>query len=96
MASLLRLDLNYPPFQRELFELEAGEYRAVARNLRKLSSMTWNDVYADHGLKWEAVRSMPGRFTIRLSQKFRAVVAREGDFIRFMALHADHDGAYRR
>lgn len=96
MASLLRLDLNYPPFQRELFELEAGEYRAVARNLRKLSSMTWNDVYADHGLKWEAVRSMPGRFTIRLSQKFRAVVARDGDFIRFMALHPDHDGAYKR
>lgn len=58
--------------------------------------MTWNDAYADHGLKWEAVRSMPGRFTIRLSQKFRAVVAREGDFIRFMALHPDHDGAYRR
>ena len=96
MASLLRLDLNYPPFQRELFELEAGEFRAVARNLRKLSSMSWNDVYADHGLKWEAVRSMPGRFTIRLSEKFRAVVAREGDFIRFMALHPDHDGAYRR
>ncbi len=96
MASLLRLDLNYPPFQRELFELEAGDFRAVARNLRKLSSMSWNDVYADHGLKWEAVRSMPGRFTIRLSQKFRAVVAREGDFIRFMALHPDHDGAYRR
>mgnify|MGYP003382501411 FL=1 len=96
MASLLRLDLNYPAFQRELFEMEAGEFRAVARNLRKLSSMTWNDVYADHGLKGEAVRSMPGRFTIRLSQKFRAVVAREGDFIRFMALHPDHDGAYRR
>ena len=96
MSSLLRLDLNYPPFQRELFELEAGEFRAIARNLRKLSSMSWNDVYADHGLKWEAVRSMPGCFTIRLSQKFRAVVAREGDFIRFMALHPDHDGAYRR
>lgn len=96
MASPLRLDLNYPPFQRELFELEAGEYRAVARSLRKLSSMTWNDVYADHGLKWEAVRSLPDRFTIRLSQKFRAVVSREGDFIRFMALHPDHDGAYRR
>lgn len=95
MASGLRLDLNYPPFQRELFELDAGEYRAVARNLRKLSAMSWSEVYADHGLKWEAVRSMPGRFTIRLSQKFRAVVFRDGDFIRFMALHPDHDGAYR-
>lgn len=88
------LDLNYPEFQSELFDLDVSEVKKVFKTLRKLRNMTWNEVFQDHGLKWEAIKSMPGKFTIRLSQSYRAVVLREGPFMRFMVLNKDHDAAY--
>lgn len=45
------LDLNYPAFQAELFELDASEQKKVVKTLKKLRAMTWNDVFRDHGLK---------------------------------------------
>jgi len=94
MSGKVLLDLNLPAFQYDLLALEGEELRAVVKTLRKLRGMDWAALYRDHGLKWEAIRSVPGRFTIRLSRGSRAVVLREGDFIRFLALHTDHDGAY--
>lgn len=88
------LDLNYPAFQAELFGLDAAEARKVFKTLKKLRAMTWNEVFRDHGLKWEEPKGAPGKYTIRLSQSYRAVVIREGGWIRFQALHQDHDGAY--
>jgi len=88
------IDLNLPALQDDLFNLEAGEYRQVAKVLKKIRTMTWDDVYRDHGLKWEAVKGIPGTYTIRLSRSSRALVARDGDMMRFLAIHADHDGAY--
>ena len=90
------IDLNFPAFQSELFALDAAEGRKVFRTLKKLRGMTWNEVFRDHGLKWEEPTSIHGRYTIRLSQSYRAVVVREGNWIRFQALHQDHDGAYGR
>jgi hypothetical protein len=90
----VRLDLNFEGFQRALFELDADELRLVIKTFRKLASMEWNTVYRDNGLKWEAIKSSKGHCSIRLSQQCRAVVAREGEFLCFLALHRDHDGAY--
>jgi hypothetical protein len=92
----VRLDLNFPDFQAQLFGLDAGELRQAIKTLRKISGLSWQQVYADHGLKWEELKSMKGRFTIRITRQCRAAVTREGEFMRFFALHFDHDSAYGR
>lgn len=96
MSEGVRLDLNFPDFQAQLFALDANELRQAVKTLRKVSGLSWEQVYADHGLKWEELKSMQGRFTIRVTRRCRAVVTREGEFIRFFALHFDHDSAYGR
>lgn len=88
------LDLNAPGFQADLFDLDASEIRKILKTLKKLRGLAWNEVFRDSGLKWEEIKSVPGKYTIRLSQSYRAVVTREGGWMRFAALHPDHDGAY--
>ena len=88
------LDLNAPTFQSDFFDLDANEVKKMLKTLKKLRGLTWNEVFRDHGLKWEEVKSMPGKYTIRLSQSYRAIAIREGTWMRFAALHQDHDGAY--
>jgi len=88
------LDLNNPGFQSELFDLDVVEVKKAFKTLKKVRGLTWNEVFRDHGLKWEEAKSVPGKFTIRLSQSYRAVVVRDGGFMRFQTLHQDHDGAY--
>jgi hypothetical protein len=56
--------------------------------------MTGNDAKVLLGLKWEELKSVPGKFTVRLSQSCRAIVVRDGAFMRFQSLHQDHDEAY--
>jgi hypothetical protein len=90
----VRLDLNFPGSQGQLFDLDAGELRQVIKTLRKISRLSWQQVHADQGLKWEELKSAKGRFTIRVTRQCRAVVSRDGDFMCFLALHFDHDGAY--
>lgn len=88
------LDLNYPAFQDELFDLDAPEIKKIIKALKKIRGLTWNDLFRDHGLKWEEIKSTNGKYTVRLSQSYRAVVVREGCWMRFQALHQDHDSAY--
>jgi len=94
LTTRILLDLNLPAFQDDLLALETTQLRLVLKTLRKLRALDWATVYRDPGLKWEQVKGAPGRFTIRLSRSSRALVAREGDFMRFIALHTGHDGAY--
>lgn len=94
MTQRVRLDLNSPVFQADFVRLEASELKQVVKTLRKLLELTWDQVYRDPGLKWEEVKFDKGTFTLRISQRCRAVVLREGDLLRFLALHPDHDGAY--
>ena len=96
MTGNVRLDLNFHEFQEQLFDLDAGELRQAVKTLRKVSKLGWQQVYADQGLKWEELKSAKGRFTIRVTRQCRAVVIREGEFMRFLALHFDHDSAYGR
>jgi hypothetical protein len=88
------LDLNYPAFQSELFDLDASDLKKVFKTFRKIRGLTWNEVFRDNGLKWEEPKSSPGRFTLRVSQSYRAVVVRDARSMRFQTLHRDHDSAY--
>ena len=90
------LDLNYPGFQAELFDLDAPELKKIFKTFKKIRGVTWQVVFIDKGLHWEEIKSLPGKYSIRLSQSYRAVVVREGAFMRFQSLHLDHDGAYGR
>ena len=88
------LDLNYSEFQSALFDLDTSDIKKVFKTLKKVKNMTWQEVFQDHGLKWEELKSVAGKFTIRLSQSYRAVVARDGSFMRFLVLSQDHNAAY--
>lgn len=72
----------------------------VLTTLRKLSEMTWTQVYRDAGLKWESISSQAGPaeqqvYSPRIGKGFRAVAHRDGDWMRLHSLHPDHDSAYR-
>ena len=91
-----RLNLNYEPFQRQWFELELDEHIAIIKTLKKLRQLTWQQTYTDKGLNWELAREERGErfYSLRITRKFRASVQRDGDFVVFVSLHPDHDGAY--
>ncbi len=97
----VRLDLNNPSFQRGLFSLPKSEQLLVLGTLRKLSEMSWDQVYKDKGLKWELIYSKVGPngkrlYSFRIGKGFRAVAYREEDWMRILSLHPDHDSAYQR
>jgi len=96
----VRLDLNNPVFQRRLFNLPKREQRNILNTLRKLSNMSWPQVYIDHGLKWEAILSRKGPgghklYSFRIGKGFRGIGFREGLSLRVLSLHPDHDSAYQ-
>ncbi len=97
----VHLDLNGSEFQQQLFRLGKQDLHRVLLTLRKLFQMTWDQIYRDRGLKWESIGSRAGSpaetvYSLRVSRKFRAVVTREGDWLRFVSLHPDHDSTYDR
>ncbi len=56
-------------------------------------------MYRDKGLRWELIQSRTGPekerlYSIRITQKIRAVLKHSGDFLEFLTLHVDHDSAY--
>lgn len=94
------LDLNTPEFQKQLFQLGKEDLHRVLLTLKKLLQMTWDQVYRDAGLNWETIGSRARQprekvYSLRVSRKFRAVVVREGNWMRFASLHPDHDSAYK-
>ncbi len=95
----LRLDLNSPAFLDVFFDLPSSELSQVVAGLQRLRRMTWADVYKSKGLHWEAVDHIPTptgakAHSLRLSQKMRAIAFRDGEFLRIVSLHPDHDSAY--
>ena len=88
------IDLNSPSFQDDFFDLDPSEIKKIIKTPKKIRGMTWNMVFSDKGLKWEEIKSIPGKYSIRLSQSYRAVVTREGLWMRFSAINQDHDQTY--
>ena len=97
----IRLDLNSPEFQNVFFGLEAGELKQVVAALRRLRELAWKQLYRHTGFQWEAVQHIKSPdgckvYSLRLSQRIRAIAIREGNYLRLISLHPDHDSAYER
>ena len=102
---LVQCDLEFPRFQKELEELELLELESFERCLDKIEQMTWAQILATaskhgkRGLNWEPIKNQKTRTgsviaTVRVTKKFRVRVTRDGEFMRFISLHPDHDSAY--
>jgi hypothetical protein len=94
------IDLNNPVFQQDLFNLPKPESLAVLKTLKKISQLTWQQLYEDQGLKWELIYSKQGKtgeklYSFRITQKCRGVATRETDYLRVLSIHYDHDSAYQ-
>jgi hypothetical protein len=95
----IRLDLNSPEFQAVFFRLEPDDLKQVVAALRRLRELDWSALYRHTGFRWEALehlKSGDGRkvYSLRLSQRIRAIALRDGNFLRLISLHPDHDSAY--
>jgi len=100
-SSRVRLDLNSPEFQDVFLRLEGPALKQVVGSLQRLRGLDWNAVYRHPGFKWEAIRHIrtpngATAYSLRLSEKIRAIAYRDGDFLRIISLHPDHDSAYGR
>ena len=98
---IVRLDLNSPEFQDEFFRLELAELKQVVAGLGRLRGLDWTTLHRHPGFQWEAIRHIrtpngATAYSLRLSEKVRAIAYRDGDFLRIVSLHPDHDSAYRR
>ena len=96
----IKIDLNNPEFQKDLFSLQKNEQLALIKTLRKISSFTWDELYKDQGLKWEAIISKTTQsghriYSFRFSKKYRVLALREDSYLRLLTLHTDHDSAYK-
>lgn len=96
----VELDLNNPRFQKQWFALQREESDAVVAMLRKVHGLSWEQIYRDTGLRWEAIISRESRsggrlYSLRVTRKIRAVARRDGNTMRLLSLHCDHDSAYQ-
>lgn len=98
----VRLDLNNPVFQNNLFTLQKPERHAALVTLSKIRQLTWNQLYRDQGLKWEKITSVKppagidAIYSLRITHARRATAYREADFMRLLAIAPDHDATYGR
>jgi hypothetical protein len=95
----IRLDLNSPAFQDVFSRLTVIELTQVVASLRRLRELEWDTLYPQTGFQWAHISHLPGPeggkvYSLRLSQKIRAISCRDGDFLRLVSLHPDHDSAY--
>jgi len=97
----LKIDLNFPDFQKDLFKLQKKELYALIKTFRTLSRMDFDQLRSSSGLNLEHVKKTKTHkgnpiYSIRITRSFRAILSIEGDYLRFISLHPDHDSAYKR
>jgi hypothetical protein len=97
----LRIDLNFPDFQKDLFKLEKKELYALIKTFRTLSKMDFDQIRSSSGLNLEQIKKSKTRkgnplYSIRITRSFRALLSIEGNYLRFISLHPDHDSAYKK
>jgi len=100
-ADRIRLDLNNPEFLDVFFRLETADLKQGVASLDRLRALDWNSLYRHTGFNWEAIEHLKAPngarvYSLRLSQKIRAVAYRDGAFLRLISLHPDHDSAYKK
>ena len=96
----MKIDLNFPPFQQDLFSLNKTQLTAFVKSVKIINKMDLRQVQQSSGLNLEKIKNLKtsnGKtlYSIRMSKSFRAVICIEDDFIRFISLHPDHDSAYK-
>lgn len=96
----MKIDLNFPPFQQDLFSLDKTKLSIFVQSVKKINKMDLRQVKQSSGLNLEKIKNIKtpnGKtlYSIRMSKSFRAVICIEDDFIRFISLHPDHDTAYK-
>ncbi len=96
----MKIDLNFPPFQQDLFSLDKTQLTAFVKSVKIINKMDLRQVRQSSGLNLEKIKNLKtsnGKtlYSIRMSKSFRAVICIEDDFIRFISLHPDHDSAYK-
>ncbi len=96
----MKVDLNFPLFQNDLFSLNKNELAAFFRTAKKLVKMDLVQIQQSSGLNLEKIRVMKSPagktlYFIRVTRSFRAVLTPNKDYLRFVSLHPDHDSAYR-
>ena len=84
-----------------LFRLEPGDLKQVVAGLRRLRDLDWNAFYRHTGFRWEAIEQLKLAgahkvYSIRVSQRVRAVGFCDGNFLRLISLHPVHDSTYKR
>ena len=98
----IRLDLNNPVFQENLFGLQKPERNASIDTLRKIWLLSWGQLYRDNGLKWEKVvsvkppKGVDAIYSLRITQSRRCTAYRDGDFMRLLTVAPEHDSTYGR
>jgi hypothetical protein len=100
-GSRVRLDLNSPEFQEVFFRLQLTDLEQMVTSLGRVRELDWNTLYRHTGFQWELIEHLKGPngakvYSLRLSQRIRAIAFRDGDFLRLISLHPDHDSAYKR
>lgn len=102
---LVVCNLEFPRIQKELVELKSDQFDAFSRSIDKIEQMTWDQIHKTssksqkRGLNGEPIEGQKTKSgkavaSIRISDKFRARVCRDGKAMRFISLHPDHDSAY--
>ena len=96
----MKIDLNFPPFQQDLFSLDKTKLSIFVQSVKKINKMDLRQVQQSSGLNLEKIKNIKtpnGKtlYSIRMSKSFRAVICIEADFIRFISLHPGHDTAYK-
>ena len=96
----MKIDLNFPPFQQDLFSLDKTQLTAFVKSVKIINKMDLRQVQQSSGLNLEKIKNIKtpnGKtlYSIRMSKSFRAVICIEDEFIRFISLHPDHDSAYK-
>ncbi len=97
----MKIDLNFPDFQKDLFKLEKNELYALIKTFRTLSRMDFDQFRRSPGLNLEHLKSTKTRkgnpiYSVRITRSFRAILSIENDYLRFISLHPDHDSAYKK
>jgi hypothetical protein len=99
VAGRIRLDLNAPVFLDDFLSLDKSELARVVKALKKIRSMDWDTFVRHRGSRWEEVGHIEApngkpTHSFRLSRKYRALAYRDGEYLRVLSLHLDHDSAY--
>ena len=105
--SNVQVDVSFSDFIDEFTNESKDNQKRLLKKITSIQEMTWQDVYntsskgkGKRGLNWEVLDQKTADSdvvaSIRIDEKYRARVSRDGSWMRFISLHPDHDSAYSK